>query len=568
MRLSHLFFKTLRETPADADTVSHELLVRSGMIAQLIAGGYSYMPLAQRSISKIENIIRSEMNKCGGQEITMPVLQPVEIWQKSGRDKAFGKNLLTLIDRKERRLVLGPTHEEVVTDLASRFVQSYRDLPFALYQIQTKFRDEARPRAGLIRVREFTMKDMYSFHASQESLDQTYEQVKQAYMNIYQRCGLKAIMIDADSGAIGGKASHEFMLVADSGEDSVLQCTSCNYAANSEKATFAKTKNADKILLPMQEIATPKQKTIEEIASFLKIPADKILKTVLYIADGQLVMALVRGDYEINEIKLKNTLKAVDLRPASDEELRAKGLSAGYIGPSGLKNIRIVADDSVQNNVNLVSGANKEGFHLLNTNIGRDYQTEIVTDIALAQQGYMCPHCDGIFSLVKGIEVGHIFKLGTYISDALNATFTDEEGLNRPIIMGCYGIGVGRLLAAAIEQHHDDSGIIWPMAIAPYQVIITPLYGNDKQAINDVTEQLYKELVDNGIETLLDDRLESAGVKFNDADLLGIPLRITIGKKGVVEGICEIKMRTDKETAKIPFKEALAYVQKTITYNL
>ncbi|MCL2474966.1 MAG: proline--tRNA ligase, partial [Chloroflexi bacterium] len=437
MRLSHLFFKTLRETPADADTVSHELLVRSGMIAQLIAGGYSYMPLAQRSISKIENIIRSEMNKCGGQEITMPVLQPVEIWQKSGRDKAFGKNLLTLIDRKERRLVLGPTHEEVVTDLASRFVQSYRDLPFALYQIQTKFRDEARPRAGLIRVREFTMKDMYSFHASQESLDQTYEQVKQAYMNIYQRCGLKAIMIDADSGAIGGKASHEFMLVADSGEDSVLQCTSCNYAANSEKATFAKTKNADKILLPMQEIATPKQKTIEEIASFLKIPADKILKTVLYIADGQLVMALVRGDYEINEIKLKNTLKAVDLRPASDEELRAKGLSAGYIGPSGLKNIRIVADDSVQNNVNLVSGANKEGFHLLNTNIGRDYQTEIVTDIALAQQGYMCPHCDGIFSLVKGIEVGHIFKLGTYISDALNATFTDEEGLNRPIIMGC-----------------------------------------------------------------------------------------------------------------------------------
>ena len=567
MRISRLLFKTQKDTPADVDTISHELLLRSGMIAQIAAGVYSYTPLAQRVLQKIESVIREEMNNSGCQEISMPVLQPLEIWQKTGRNKSFGKSLFTLKDRKDRTLVLGPTHEEVVTDLVSRFVQSYRDLPLALYQLQTKFRDELRPRAGLIRVREFIMKDCYSFHTDTLSLDSFYDVMKQVYLDIYKKCGLQAIMIDADSGAIGGKSSNEFILVAPSGEDSVLYCEACGYAANSEKAVFQKTSLGFSTLMPLAKKDTPGQKSVEDVSSFLGINTSQTLKCVLYIADDQIIMALIRGDYSINETKLKNALKCIDLREATTEEITKHGLVAGYCGPIGQKKVRILADDSVQN-TNLASGANEIDKHYLNTNLGRDFEVESVLDIALAEEGHACACCGEPYSLIKGIEVGHIFKLGTYISNAMGATFTDENGSSKVINMGCYGIGVGRLLAAAIEQNHDQNGIVWPMAIAPYHVLITPLYGNNKAEIEQVSENLYKELTQNNVETLIDDREESAGVKFNDADLIGIPIRVTIGKKGATDGICEIKLRDGKESSKIPFSRALSHIQDLISSGL
>jgi len=567
MRISQLLFKTQKEIPSEADTDSHGLLLRSGFIAQLAAGIYSYTPLAWRSIQKIQEIIRQEMNRYGGQEINMPVLQPLELWQKTGRDLAFGKSLFNLVDRKSRPLVLGPTHEEAVTDLVSRFVQSYRNLPLTLYQLQTKFRDEPRPRAGLIRVREFIMKDAYSFHANVACLDNFYESMKQAYLNIYQHCGLQALMIDADSGAIGGKSSHEFILVTPTGEDSVLYCPKCGYAANSEKAAFQKNISTAASPLPLQEVATPHKKSIEEVSAFLNISPSQILKTVLYMADGQMVMTLIRGDYAINEIKLKNALKCRELREATLVEIAQKGLIAGYCGPIGVKNLLILADESVQE-ANLASGANSEGKHCLNSNYGRDFSAERLLDLALAHRGLPCPCCASPYEEVRGIEVGHIFKLGTVISEALNAEFTDEDGVSRPLIMGCYGIGVGRLLAAAVEQNHDQNGIIWPLAIAPYQVLITPLYGQDSKETAQAAEKLYADLWENGIETLLDDRSESAGVKFNDADLIGIPIRITIGKKTLAEKSCEVKRRDKKEVEKVSLEETAKHIQSLISQTL
>jgi prolyl-tRNA synthetase len=553
MRLSKLFGKTLRENPAEADTISHRLLLRTGMIYQIAAGIYAYMPLTWRVLKKIEDIIRDEMNKAGGQELTMPALQPLELWQATGRDQSMGENLFTLTDRKDRKLALGPTHEEVVTTLVSRFVQSYRDLPLLLYQIQTKFRDEPRPRAGLIRVREFDMKDAYSFHTDEADLDRCYQTLLQAYRNIFQRCGLPAMMVEADSGAIGGKDSNEFMLIAESGEDEIIYCEACKYAANAEKAKNHKHKLENQPALPLEEVSTPGKKTIEEVSGFLKVPKTHVLKAVFYIADKTLVFVVIRGDLEVNEVKLKNLLKSTEIRLATDAEVKAAGIVAGSASPVGMTGVKVIADDSVVSGVNFVAGGNKPETHVKNVNYPRDFKADIVADIARAAAGDECSKCRGKLLATRGIEVGHVFKLGTAYSKLLGANFIDAAGNSQPAIMGCYGIGVGRLLAAAIEQNHDDKGIIWPLPIAPYQIYLCPLY-RDGTSVAEMAEKLYTELEAAGLEVLFDDRTESPGAKFNDADILGIPLRITISPRTLEKNSVEVKWRKEKQAIIMPLE--------------
>ncbi|MDD4874133.1 MAG: proline--tRNA ligase, partial [Dehalococcoidales bacterium] len=555
MRLSQLFGKTQREIPAEADTISHQLMIRSGMIRQLTAGVYSYLPLALGALRKIENIVRDEMDKAGGQEVCMPVLQPIELWERSGRGVSFGKNLFRLFDRKERELALGPTHEEVVTDLVSHSVQSYRDLPLLLYQIQTKFRDEPRPRGGLVRVREFVMKDLYSFDINAEELDKSYQKMLVAYKNIYARCGLPVIIIEADSGAIGGKDSNEFMAVSSMGEDEIIYCEKCGNAANAEKAKSIKKKANDSSPLPMEEVATPGYKTIEEVSGFLKISAIDTLKAVFYMADGEFIFVTIRGDLEINEVKLKNLLQATDLRLATETEVSAAGIVAGSASAVGLKGIKIVADESVTSGTNFVAGANKADTHLRNVNYIRDFKADIIGDIALSCAGDLCIKCDGTLSATRGVEVGHVFKLGTFLSEKMGAYFIDANGESKPIVMGCYGIGIGRLMAAIIEMHKDEKGIIWPLAVAPYQVYLCPLF-LENQLVAEKAESLYKELEAQGLEVLYDDRNESTGVKFNDADLLGIPLRVTISPRSLEKSNIEIKWRSDKKAELVPVEEA------------
>ncbi len=565
MRISKLVSKTQREIPAEADTPSHQLLLRAGMISQVAAGVYNYLPLAWRSLRKIENIIRDEMDKAGGQEVFMPTLQPLELWQKSGRDQAFGSTLpaLTTTDRRERVLVLGPTHEEVVTDIVAHYVKSYRDLPVNIYQIQNKFRDEPRPRAGLIRVREFIMLDAYSFDKNQAGLDVVYQRMLNAFSNMYARCGLKSIPVEADSGAIGGKDSHEFMLPAETGEDTIITCPKCGYAANAEKAVFKKTAASGEALLPLEEVATPGKKSIEEVAGFLGVSADKTLKAVFYIADGQFIFVVIRGDLPVNEIKLAHTLKVKELRLATPAEVAEQNILAGFASPVGLKGVRIVADDSVTTSVNLVTGGNKPDIHVKNANYRRDFNADFVADIALAKAGNMCTGCGAVLQAVRGIEVGHIFKLGTVYSEKLGAYFTDESGNPQMIPMGCYGIGVGRLLAAAIEQNHDDKGIIWPVSIAPYHVHLCALFLDDPHVV-ETAEKLYNELTSNGIEVLYDDRAESPGVKFNDADLLGMPLRITVSPRNLEKNSVEVKWRTEKKAQQLPLEGIVAVVNKMV----
>ncbi len=556
MRISKLFGKTLRDVPAEAETVSHQFLVRAGMIHQVAAGVYSYLPLAWRVLKKIENIIRDEMDKAGGQELMMPVLQPLELWQETGRDKAFGKGLFTLYDRKERKLVLGPTHEEVVTELASHNVQSYRDLPLLLYQIQTKFRDEPRPRGGLLRVREFTMKDLYSFDADEEGLDVSYNRMLQAYRNIYARCGLPALLVEADSGAIGGKASHEFMVITGSGEDEIIYCDSCKYAANMEKADSIKSRAECGEPLPVEEVSTPGMTSIEQVSNFLNVPQNRTLKAVFYIADGRMVFVTIRGDIEVNEIKLKNALHCFELRMATEPEVIEAGIVAGAASPLGISSMKIVADNSITSASNLVAGGNKPDTHLKNVNYPRDFKVDIITDIARAKAGEGCPRCGNKLSSTHGIEVGHVFKLGTFLSERLGALFIDAKGVSSPIVMGCYGIGLGRLLGAAIEQNHDNKGIIWPLPIAPYHIYLCPLY-REGSRVAAVAESLYKELEAEGLEVLFDDRNESPGIKFNDADLLGIPLRVTVSPRTLEKDSVEIKWRSKKETQLLP-REGIA----------
>jgi prolyl-tRNA synthetase len=544
VRISKLFGKTLREVPAEADTVSHRLLVRAGMINQLIAGVYSYLPLGWRVHRKIENIIREEMNKAGGQEVNMPVLQPVELLQQSGRDRV--DVLFSLYDRRERKLILGFTHEEVITQLTTRYVQSYRDLPLLLYQIQVKFRDEPRPRGGLIRVREFVMKDLYSFDVDEDGLEESYQKMVQAYRNIYDRCGLPTVMVEADSGTIGGKDSHEFMAIAPNGEDEIIHCPDCKYAANTERAVSVKENIGGGEPLPVEEVATPGMGTIEEVAGFLRIPPGHTLKAVFYIADEKMVFVVIRGDLEVNEVKLKNELHAIDLRMATEPEVIEAGIVAGAASPVGLKGFKVVADDSVTSGTNFVAGGNKPDTHIRNVNYPRDFQADIMADIATARDGDKCPRCGGTFASARGIEVGHIFKLATNYSEKFGACFIDEKGESRPIIMGCYGLGLSRLMAAVVEKNHDDKGIIWPVAIAPYHVYLCPLYREGSE-VAGVAEKIYADLTAAGLEVLFDDREESPGVKFNDADLLGVPFRVTVSPRTLQKDSVELKRRSEKD---------------------
>ena len=593
MRVSKLFGKTLRQAPADAESISHQLLLRAGMIAQEAAGIYSYLPLGWRVLRKIENIIREEMDKAGGQELMLPVLQPFELWQQSGRHLSFGKSLFTLTDRKEHTLALGPTHEEVITDLVHRYVQSYRELPLLLYQIQTKLRDEPRPRGGLLRVREFIMKDLYSFDVDEAGLDKSYQKISQAYRNIYARLGLPTLMVEADSGAIGGKDSHEFTVITETGEDEVIYCSGCGYAANAEKAQSAKTVSSSqsselfapchpegerrpknlaqgglregeaKNLLPLEEIATPEAKTIEEVAGFVGMPTNQTLKAVFYSADGEFIFVIIRGDLEVNETKLRNTLKCSELRLATESEVSEIGLVAGFASPIGVKGVKVVADDSITSGSNFIVGANRPGYHFRNANYPRDFQVDLIADITLARPGDSCHKCRGELTSARGIEVGHVFKLGSFISERFGASFLDSDGTSRPIVMGCYGIGLGRLLSAIVERSHDDKGIIWPLSAAPYQVYLCPL-SLDKPMVAPTAERIYQELQKEGIEVLFDDRDDSPGIKFNDADLLGIPLRLTLSPRTLQSQSIEAKWRTEKEAQLLPLDNLAAQVKKLL----
>lgn len=547
MRLTRLFTNTLREAPAEAETISHQLLLRAGMIHQIGAGIYSYLPLGWRVLRKLEQIIREEVDKVGGQELMMPVLQPFDFWEKTQRHHSFGKSLFILTDRRERKLSLGPTHEEIITELVRHQVRSYRDLPLLLYQIQTKFRDEPRPRGGLLRVREFTMVDLYSFHADEESLDFSYREMLQAYKKIFQRCGLPTMVVEADSGAIGGKESHEFMVIAPTGEDEVIYCQDCQYAANVEKAQGIKPEGVREEPLPLEEIATPGIETIEELSCFLGIPPSRTLKAVFYSVDGDVVLVAIRGDLGVNEVKLKNAIGCSEIELANDIKVQQAGLVAGSASPLGLSGIKVVADDSIALGSNFVAGANKPGYHIKNVNYPRDFQVDLMLDIAITESGQSCRTCHSDLVSTKGIEVGHIFKLGTLFSEKMGAYFLDQMGNQKPIIMGCYGLGVGRIIAAAVEQNHNGQGIIWPLPLAPYHVYLCTV-GKDNPEVSGVAEKLYTDLETEGIEVLFDDRQESPGVKFNDADLLGIPFRIVISPRTLKSQSVEIKRRIEKES--------------------
>ena len=561
MKVTQLVTKSLRDDPPEAETASHRLMLRAGLIYQVAAGIYASLPLAYKSLRKIENIIREEMDRAGGQELLMPALQPLELWEQTGRGAAFGDNLFSLEDRRGRPMVLAPTHEEVVTGIVKANVQSYRDLPVILYQIQTKFRDEPRPRAGLVRVREFAMKDAYSFNADEESLDDSYQAMAQAYKNIYRRCGLPVLMAEADSGAIGGKDSHEFILATPTGEDTVITCTACGYTANAEKASGVYHELSAEDEESLEAVSTPGVKTIDGLAQYLNISDEKTFKAVFYMADGEVVFVTIRGDLEVNDIKLKNALRASDLRLADDQEVAKAGLVAGSASAIGIHDIKRVGDLSITRGNNFVVGGNKPDTHLRGANYPRDFQVDILTDIALARPGQGCPNCGQPLEAVRGVEVGHIFKLGTFFSEALGANYLDREGQHQPIIMGCYGIGVGRLLAAAIEQNHDDKGIMFPAPIAPYQVHLVGLNLADEQVAEEA-ERLYQELKDQGIEVLYDDRTDqTAGVKLNDVDLLGLPVRLVVSPRNVKAGVVEFKQRLDETSSLVPAGEVVATLQ-------
>jgi prolyl-tRNA synthetase len=557
MRLSKLFGRTLREPPADAELISHQLALRAGLIRQLAAGIYSYLPLGWRVLRNIERIMREEMDAIGGQEIHMPVVNPASIWQATGRydAPAPGPALLRFRDRASHDMVLAMTHEEVVTDLLRTEVSSYRQLPFMVYQIQTKFRDEPRARGGLIRTREFTMKDAYSCHRDSEGLDEFYPRMHQAYVNIFQRCGTRTIAVAADTGIMGGAMSHEFMAVSAVGEDTLILCSSCDYAANSERATFIKPPGTSQAEDSSAEVATPGCKTIQDVADFVGVPAHQTLKVVFSTTDsGEIVLALIRGDLEVNPVKLANALGGCALHASSEEELQAAGIVAGYASPVGLSGYRVIADDSITLGSNFVAGANKEGYHLTNVNYPRDFAVTTVTDIALARAGDQCPQCHAALHTTRGIEMGHLFKLGTRYSQAVGATYLARDGAARPIVMGSYGIGTGRLMAAIIEENHDERGIIWPASVAPFQFHLLSL-GTTQAAVVTAAERLYHNLLEAGHQVLYDDRDERAGVKFNDADLIGIPWRLAVSRKTLAQESVEVKRRDESTPRLVPIND-------------
>lgn len=569
MRYTQYLLPTTKETPADAEVISHQLMIRAGMIRKVAAGIYSYMPFGLRAVRKVEQIVREEMNRAGAIELHMPMVTPAELWIESGRWEQYGRELLRLKDRKDGEFCLGPTHEEVITDIARREIKSYRQVPINLYQIQTKFRDEIRPRFGLMRGREFIMKDAYSFDVDDAGADTAYEKMYQAYRRIFERCGLKFRAVEADSGNIGGSSSHEFMVLAESGEDAIVSCDSCEYAANVEKAELQPpATEAPTALADLAEVATPGKKTIEEVASFLKVDPQQTVKTLLVTTDAdETVAVLLRGDHELNEIKLCNYLDCNHLEFASDEAVeKVTGAPSGYAGPVGLE-LRILADQAVQAMSDFVVGANQADTHLTGANCGRDFNVEAFADLRQAESGDPCPRCAGRLEVWRGIEVGHVFKLGTKYSEALGARVQDESGQDRNLVMGCYGIGIGRTVAASIEQNNDENGIIWPMPIAPFQVLVTMLNPND-DAVRDAAEKIYRELLDTGIEVLLDDRDERPGSKFKDADLIGIPLRVTVGARGLQEGAFELQERSGGEREMIPVDQAVSNLTERVAAAL
>jgi len=572
VRWSRTLIPTLKEDPADAEVISHKLLVRAGMIRQLTRGIYDYLPLALRSLKKIETIVREEMDHAGAQELLLPVASPAELWQESGRWDVYGKELVRFKDRNERDFCLGPTHEEVITDLVRRIVRSYRELPFNLYQIQTKFRDEVRPRFGLMRGREFIMKDAYSFHADIEDCRREYQNMFDTYRRIFTRMGLKFRPVEADTGAIGGSLSHEFQVLAESGEDAIAGCDHCDYAANIQKAEVKVRPYAGRDLkeaaAPHKKVPTPGKKSVAEVAAFLSLPPERFIKTMVYKADGDLVAVLVRGDHEINEVKLKDALGADEVALAGEAEVeKATRVPPGFLGPIGLK-LRTIADHAIQGMRGAVTGANEIDAHLVDVDQERDFTPAAFADLRAAVAGDPCPRCDGgKLELHRGIEVGQVFYLGKKYSEKMGATYLDPEGREQSIEMGCYGIGVSRLLAAAIEQNHDTNGIIWPYAIAPFEVMLLPINYLDER-IRAAADRLYEELRARKVDVLLDDRDERPGVKFKDADLIGIPLRITLGAKGLDKGCIEMRRRRDGVTEEIPIDQAADKIRETIAAGL
>lgn len=556
MRMSKLMLKTLREPPSEAELESHKLLLRAGLVTTFAAGLYAFTPLGWRVIRRIETIIREEMDRTGAQEVRLPELNPIELWEQSGRAQTMGQTLFRLADRKERGFVLGPTHEEGMSFLASRHIQSYRDLPVTLYQIETKFRDEPRPRGGLVRLREFTMKDAYSFDTDWESLDASYAAAYDAYVKIFSRAGVPVIPVAADSGAIGGKESQEFIFLTPDGEDEILLCPGCGYAANAEKAEFTPPPAMAAEPRPMERVATPGQKTIAELAAFLGIEERQTVKAVFYRADNEPVFVAIRGDLDVNEVKLKNTLKAQDVAPMDEAMVRKLGLVAGSASAVGLSGMKIVADTSAVEAVNLVAGANEDGYHLLNTNHGRDWKADVVANIALAREGDACASCGSALEVKRGMEMGHVFKLGTLYSESIGVQYLDESGERHPCVMGCYGIGVERMLAAIIEANHDDNGISWPADVAPYDVHVVAL-NLDQEPVAAALAELESALERERLAVLVDDRPDSAGIKFKDADLLGMPVRLTLSPRSLEKGGVEFRERRTGEMRVVAISEAV-----------
>ncbi len=597
MRMSHLFSQTLREAPSDAEGAGYQFLLRAGFIRQQAAGIFSYLPLARRTMKKIENLLRREIEAIGGQEVRLPVVHPAELWKESGRWYEIDSEMGRFKDRSGRDMALAMTHEEAVADLVRREIRSYRQLPQLIYQIQTKWRDDPRPRAGLVRAREFTMKDSYSLDSDWEGLDRQYCAHYQAYFRIFRRCGLEAIAVSADSGMMGGKGTHEFMYLTPTGEDTLLICDHCGYSANRQVARFHKPSASQEAPLPLEKVATPGCKTIEDLANFLDIPRSKTAKAVFLAAEvraGQdgaqneraqeaairtvLVFAVVRGDMEVNETKLVNALKSagvhpLSLRPALEEEIVAAGAASGYASPVGLQReaqggsrqpVVVITDDLVLDSPNLAAGANENGFHLLNVNYGRDFQADQVADIAAAREGDACMVCGAPLRAVRGVELGHIFKLGTRYSAKMGCTYVDAEGTARPVIMGSYGIGVGRLFACIAEAHHDENGLLWPVTVAPFQLHLVGLVGKGSSGTSEQAAQIYRTLWEYGIDVLFDDRAESPGVKFKDADLLGIPLRLTVSERGLQAGTVELKRRDATEREAVPLEKVVERVKSEL----
>lgn len=570
MRLSSMFMPTQREVPAEAEIVSHKLMLRAGLMRKIASGVYSYLPMGYRTFRKIEAIIREEMDRAGAQEIIMPAILPAEIYKESGRWDVFGPEMFRLKDRSGREFCLGPTHEEPFTETVRNEIRSYRALPVTLYQIQHKYRDEKRPRFGVMRSREFVMKDAYSFDRDTKGLDVSYEKMAEAYCAIFDRCGLDYIAVEADSGAMGGSGSQEYMVKSDVGEATIAFCDSCGYAANDEKAECIPSYKDDPrtVILPVEKVYTPDSRTIEELMENLGLSPERFAKSLIYSADGVHVMAIVRGDRELNETKLANLLGCNELMMAGSADVEEiTGAAVGFAGPCGLKKkIRIICDREIEGAINLVAGANETSYHFVNVNMGRDFKPDTVADIRNITEGDICPSCGRVVSICKGIEVGHIFKLGTKYSEALDCVFLDEEGNERPMIMGCYGIGLNRTMAAVIEQNHDENGIIWPIALAPYQVTVVPVMVSDRVQM-DIAEYIYNKLKESGIEVLIDDRDERPGVKFKDNELIGIPLRITVGRKAS-EGVVELKIRSTGQMSEFSADEAVEAVLESVKSGL